>query len=94
FRADEDDTLFFQFGAEGEPLPFTQEDIRLDGWAIESRLSAEDPYRNFLPSIGRLTRYRPSAEGKTGSVVVRNDTGVFEGAEISMYDDPMIAKLC
>jgi propionyl-CoA carboxylase alpha chain len=80
--------------AAGEPLPFTQEDIRLDGWAIESRLYAEDPYRNFLPSIGRLTRYRPPAEGKTGNVVVRNDTGVFEGAEISMYYDPMIAKLC
>ncbi|MBY5889652.1 acetyl/propionyl/methylcrotonyl-CoA carboxylase subunit alpha [Rhizobium leguminosarum] len=80
--------------AAGEPLPFAQEDIRLDGWAIESRLYAEDPYRNFLPSIGRLTRYRPPAEGKTGNVVVRNDTGVFEGAEISMYYDPMIAKLC
>jgi propionyl-CoA carboxylase alpha chain len=80
--------------AAGEPLPFAQEDIRLDGWAIESRLYAEDPYRNFLPSIGRLTRYRPPAEGRTGNVVVRNDTGVFEGAEISMYYDPMIAKLC
>ncbi|OWV78787.1 acetyl/propionyl-CoA carboxylase subuit alpha [Rhizobium sp. R635] len=80
--------------AAGEPLPFTQDEIRLDGWAIESRLYAEDPYRNFLPSIGRLTRYRPPAEGRTGNVVVRNDTGVFEGAEISMYYDPMIAKLC
>jgi propionyl-CoA carboxylase alpha chain len=80
--------------AAGEHLPFTQADIRLDGWAIESRLYAEDPYRNFLPSIGRLTRYRPPAEGRTGNVVVRNDTGVFEGAEISMYYDPMIAKLC
>ncbi|MBB4233782.1 acetyl-CoA carboxylase biotin carboxylase subunit [Rhizobium esperanzae] len=80
--------------AAGEPLPLAQEDIRLDGWAIESRLYAEDPYRNFLPSIGRLTRYRPPAEGRTGNVVVRNDTGVFEGAEISMYYDPMIAKLC
>ncbi|RUM25494.1 acetyl/propionyl/methylcrotonyl-CoA carboxylase subunit alpha [Rhizobium vallis] len=80
--------------AAGESLPFAQEDIRLDGWAIESRLYAEDPYRNFLPSIGRLTRYRPPAEGRTGNVVVRNDTGVFEGAEISMYYDPMIAKLC
>ncbi|MBY5560518.1 acetyl/propionyl/methylcrotonyl-CoA carboxylase subunit alpha [Rhizobium leguminosarum] len=80
--------------AAGEPLPFAQEDIRLDGWAVESRLYAEDPYRNFLPSIGRLTRYRPPAEGRTGNVVVRNDTGVFEGAEISMYYDPMIAKLC
>ncbi|MBY5386283.1 acetyl/propionyl/methylcrotonyl-CoA carboxylase subunit alpha [Rhizobium leguminosarum] len=80
--------------AAGEPLPFAQEDIRLDGWAVESRLYAEDPYRNFLPSIGRLTRYQPPAEGRTGNVVVRNDTGVFEGAEISMYYDPMIAKLC
>ncbi|MBB4504164.1 acetyl-CoA carboxylase biotin carboxylase subunit [Rhizobium leguminosarum] len=80
--------------AAGEPLPFAQEDIRLDGWVVESRLYAEDPYRNFLPSIGRLTRYQPPAEGRTGNVVVRNDTGVFEGAEISMYYDPMIAKLC
>ncbi|WP_414814909.1 acetyl-CoA carboxylase biotin carboxylase subunit [Rhizobium sp. IY2] len=80
--------------AAGEPLPFAQGDVRLDGWAIESRLYAEDPYRNFLPSIGRLTRYRPPAEGRTGNVVIRNDTGVFEGAEISMYYDPMIAKLC
>ncbi|ARO24210.1 acetyl/propionyl/methylcrotonyl-CoA carboxylase subunit alpha [Rhizobium sp. S9] len=80
--------------AAGEPLSFSQEAIRLNGWAIESRLYAEDPYRNFLPSIGRLTRYRPPAEGRTGNIVVRNDTGVFEGAEISMYYDPMIAKLC
>ncbi|OWV83952.1 acetyl/propionyl-CoA carboxylase subuit alpha [Rhizobium sp. N122] len=80
--------------AAGEPLALAQEEIRLDGWAIESRLYAEDPYRNFLPSIGRLTRYRPPAEGRTGNVTVRNDTGVFEGAEISMYYDPMIAKLC
>jgi propionyl-CoA carboxylase alpha chain len=80
--------------AAGETLPFSQADIRLDGWAIESRLYAEDPYRNFLPSIGRLTRYRPPAEGRHGKAIVRNDTGVFEGAEISMYYDPMIAKLC
>ncbi|MBB3397697.1 MULTISPECIES: acetyl/propionyl/methylcrotonyl-CoA carboxylase subunit alpha [unclassified Rhizobium] len=80
--------------AAGEKIPFVQGDIKLNGWAIESRLYAEDPYRNFLPSIGRLTRYRPPAEGKSESVVVRNDTGVFEGAEISMYYDPMIAKLC
>ncbi|AIC27472.1 propionyl-CoA carboxylase subunit alpha [Rhizobium etli bv. mimosae str. IE4771] len=80
--------------AAGEPLSFGQEDVSLDGWAIESRLYAEDPYRNFLPSIGRLTRYRPPAEGRSGNVVIRNDTGVFEGAEISMYYDPMIAKLC
>ncbi|TCM75406.1 acetyl/propionyl/methylcrotonyl-CoA carboxylase subunit alpha [Rhizobium sp. BK068] len=80
--------------AAGEKIPFVQGDIKLNGWAIESRLYAEDPYRNFLPSIGRLTRYRPPAEGKSESAVVRNDTGVFEGAEISMYYDPMIAKLC
>ncbi len=80
--------------AAGEKLPFTQSDIKLNGWAIESRLYAEDPYRTFLPSIGRLTRYRPPAEGKSGNTIVRNDTGVFEGAEISMYYDPMIAKLC
>ncbi|WP_349958324.1 acetyl/propionyl/methylcrotonyl-CoA carboxylase subunit alpha [Rhizobium sp. ZPR3] len=80
--------------AAGEKLPFKQADITLNGWAIESRLYAEDPYRNFLPSIGRLTRYRPPREGRTEKLVVRNDTGVFEGAEISMYYDPMIAKLC
>ena len=80
--------------AAGEKLPFKQADIRLNGWAVESRLYAEDPYRNFLPSIGRLTRYRPPREGETEKSVVRNDTGVFEGAEISMYYDPMIAKLC
>ncbi len=81
--------------ASGEPLTFSQEDVRLDGWAIESRLYAEDPYRNFLPSIGRLTRYRPPQEGKQpDESILRNDTGVFEGGEISMYYDPMIAKLC
>jgi propionyl-CoA carboxylase alpha chain len=80
--------------AAGEKLPFAQGDIKLNGWAIESRLYAEDPYRNFMPSIGRLTRYQPPAEGQFGNAVVRNDTGVFEGAEISVYYDPMIAKLC
>ncbi|HEX5932940.1 MAG TPA: biotin carboxylase N-terminal domain-containing protein, partial [Pseudorhizobium sp.] len=81
--------------AAGERLSFGQDDVRLNGWALESRLYAEDPYRNFLPSIGRLTRYRPPAEGKqAGGTIVRNDTGVFEGGEISMYYDPMIAKLC
>ncbi len=117
--------------ANNEVLSIKQEDVKLNGWAIESRLYAEDPYRNFLPSIGRLTRYRPPQEGsfKTngtpspsvahGSVpaqafatskseaastdggadapaeiIVRNDTGVFEGGEISMFYDPMIAKLC
>ncbi|MFW6300733.1 MAG: acetyl-CoA carboxylase biotin carboxylase subunit, partial [Oceanicaulis sp.] len=80
--------------AAGEKLSFGQDDVKLDGWAIESRLYAEDPYRNFLPSIGRLTRYRPPQELATPGAVVRNDTGVFEGGEISMYYDPMIAKLC
>ncbi len=81
--------------AAGEKLSFGQDDVKLNGWAIESRLYAEDPYRNFLPSIGRLTRYRPPAEGTTAEgTVTRNDTGVFEGGEISMYYDPMIAKLC
>ncbi|MBB5041628.1 acetyl-CoA carboxylase biotin carboxylase subunit [Shinella fusca] len=80
--------------AAGEKLALAQADIKLSGWAVESRLYAEDPYRNFLPSIGRLTRYRPPAEGRNGEAVVRNDTGVYEGAEISMYYDPMVAKLC
>ena len=80
--------------AAGEPLPFRQEDLKINGWAMESRLYAEDPYRNFLPSIGRLTRYRPPVEGPTATGIVRNDTGVFEGGEISMFYDPMIAKLC
>ncbi|MBN8630109.1 MAG: acetyl/propionyl/methylcrotonyl-CoA carboxylase subunit alpha [Rhodobacterales bacterium] len=80
--------------ANGEPLPFKQEDLKINGWAMESRLYAEDPYRNFLPSIGRLTRYRPPVEGKTATGIVRNDTGVYEGGEISMFYDPMIAKLC
>ena len=74
--------------AAGEPLPFPQEDIQLAGWAIEGRIYAEDPARNFLPSIGRLVRYRPpTGEG------VRLDAGVLEGAEISVYYDPLIAKL-
>ncbi|MBY6115797.1 acetyl/propionyl/methylcrotonyl-CoA carboxylase subunit alpha [Mameliella alba] len=80
--------------ANGEPLSITQDDVQINGWAIENRLYAEDPYRNFLPSIGRLTRYRPPAEGELGEGIVRNDTGVYEGGEISMYYDPMIAKLC
>lgn len=100
--------------AAGEELPMQQSDLKINGWAMESRLYAEDPYRNFLPSIGRLTRYRPPAEVAGGPMLdagkwntpdgaegqtsdrhaVRNDTGVFEGGEISMYYDPMIAKLC
>lgn len=96
--------------AAGEPLSITQDDVTINGWAIENRVYAEDPYRNFLPSIGRLTRYRPPAEIAAGPMqengkwaddakegkgfAVRNDTGVYEGGEISMYYDPMIAKLC
>ncbi|MGI9353985.1 MAG: acetyl-CoA carboxylase biotin carboxylase subunit [Rhizobiaceae bacterium] len=79
----------------GEELKIKQKDVNLNGWAIESRLYAEDPYRNFLPSIGRLTRYRPPEEGeRDNGTKVRNDTGVSEGGEISMFYDPMIAKLC
>ncbi|MDF0600588.1 acetyl/propionyl/methylcrotonyl-CoA carboxylase subunit alpha [Psychromarinibacter sp. C21-152] len=95
--------------ANGEKLSLTQDDIGIGGWAIENRLYAEDPYRGFLPSIGRLTRYRPPQEQAAGPLrdsgkwmdeapaadtAVRNDTGVYEGGEISMYYDPMIAKLC
>lgn len=80
--------------AAGEKLNLSQSDVKLNGWAIESRLYAEDPKRNFLPSIGRLSRYRPPKTLATNEHVVRNDTGVEEGGEISMYYDPMIAKLC
>src|SRR5262245_26472538 len=73
--------------AAGEKLGVRQEDVKLKGWAVESRVYAEDPLRNFLPSIGRLTRYRPPAEGASDGGTVRNDTGVFEGAEISMFYD-------
>src|SRR5579862_3221603 len=79
--------------AAGEPLALRQSDVKLNGWAVESRIYAEDPYRNFAPSIGRLARYRPPAGGTRNGVTVRNDTGVFEGGEISLYYDPMIAKL-
>jgi len=79
--------------AAGEKLSFKQSDVKLDGWSVESRIYAEDPYRNFLPSIGRLVKYRPPAEDRIGGRTVRNDTGVTEGGEISMYYDPMIAKL-
>ena len=79
--------------AYGEKLKLKQPDIKLNGWAIESRVYAEDPYRKFLPSIGRLVKYRPPAEGIFNGCTVRNDTGVTEGGEISMYYDPMIAKL-
>ena len=79
--------------AAGEKLSLKQADVKLKGWAVESRVYAEDPYRNFLPSIGRLVRYQPPPEGSKDGITVRNDTGVFEGGEISMFYDPMIAKL-
>jgi propionyl-CoA carboxylase alpha chain len=79
--------------AYGEALPFKQEDLKINGWAMESRIYAEDPYRGFLPSIGRLVRYSPPREGEFGSTKVRNDAGVREGDEISMFYDPMISKL-
>ncbi|MEQ8785923.1 MAG: acetyl/propionyl/methylcrotonyl-CoA carboxylase subunit alpha [Pirellulaceae bacterium] len=75
--------------AAGQPLPLKQPEVKLEGWAIEARVYAEDPLRGFLPSVGRLVRYLPpnASEG------VRVDTGVFEGGEVSMHYDPMIAKL-
>jgi len=79
--------------AAGEPLQLKQEAVKISGWAVESRIYAEDPTRNFLPSIGRLVKYRPPEEKKEGGITVRNDTGVTEGREISIHYDPMIAKL-
>ena len=88
--------------AAGEKLSMTQDDIKIDGWAIENRVYAEDPYRGFLPSTGRLTRYKPPVEGWTddgaangrrGVEGVRVDDGVYDGGEVSMFYDPMIAKL-
>jgi propionyl-CoA carboxylase alpha chain len=79
--------------AAGEPLAIKQPDVKLAGWAVETRVYAEDPYRNFLPSIGRLRQYRPPPETSGPGITVRNDTGVIEGSEISLYYDPMIAKL-
>jgi propionyl-CoA carboxylase alpha chain len=75
--------------AAGETLSLSQAELKFDGWAIEARVYAEDPFRNFLPSVGRLTRYLPPAENGT----VRVDSGVTEGGEVSMYYDPMIAKV-
>jgi propionyl-CoA carboxylase alpha chain len=79
--------------AAGEKLGIAQRDVALTGSAVETRLYAEDPYRNFLPSTGRLVKYRPPAEGRFDGTTVRVDTGVYEGGEISIYYDPMIAKL-
>lgn len=80
--------------ADGEPLALAQEDVVINGWAVEARIYAEDPFRNFLPSIGRLVDYRPPLEGTADGLTVRNDTGVEAGTEITMFYDPMIAKLC
>jgi propionyl-CoA carboxylase alpha chain len=79
--------------AYGLKLRLAQADVKLKGWAVESRVYAEDPTRSFLPSTGRLVKYRPPAEGVVDGVTVRNDTGVYEGGEISIHYDPMIAKL-
>jgi propionyl-CoA carboxylase alpha chain len=79
--------------AAGEPLKLKQRDIKMSGWAVETRIYAEDPYRNFAPSTGRLVRYRPPREEVRDGITVRDDTGVIEGGEISLYYDPMIAKL-
>ena len=79
--------------AYGLPLRMRQADVKLTGWAVESRVYAEDPTRGFLPSTGRLVKYRPPLEGTREGVTVRNDTGVYEGGEISIWYDPMIAKL-
>ncbi|MFM5923045.1 MAG: biotin carboxylase N-terminal domain-containing protein [Novosphingobium sp.] len=83
--------------AAGEKLAMTQDDVKIDGWAIENRVYAEDPYRGFLPSTGRLVRYGPPVPGWEGGIRgvegVRVDDGVVEGGEVSMFYDPMIAKL-
>ena len=79
--------------ANNKKLSFSQKDIKLNGWAFESRIYAEDPYKGFLPSIGRLTKYSPPSEDKSIGFEIRNDTGVKEGDEISIFYDPMIAKL-
>ncbi len=79
--------------AAGEPLSMTQNDVKLRGWAVESRIYAEDPTRDFLPSTGRLVSWRPPTEGHHNGVTVRHDSGVFEGGEISIHYDPMLAKL-
>jgi propionyl-CoA carboxylase alpha chain len=79
--------------AAGEKLGFGQKDVKLNGWAVETRVYAEDPLRDFMPSIGRLVRYRTPGSPEDAEVTVRIDSGVEEGSEISMFYDPMIAKL-
>ena len=81
--------------AAGEKLSLTQSDVQIDGWAMESRIYAEDPMRNFLPSIGRVVRYQtPEEVSQKNGCTVRVDTGIYEGGDVSIYYDPMIAKLC
>jgi propionyl-CoA carboxylase alpha chain len=79
--------------AAGETLAFGQDDVQLNGWAVETRVYAEDPYRSFLPSTGRLIRYWPSIQKRDDTQVVRVDDGVADGGEVSTFYDPMIAKL-
>ena len=79
--------------AAGEPLGITQDQVGITGWSIENRVYAEDPYRGFLPSIGRLVRYNPPRPGEDQGARVRIDDGVAEGGDVSMFYDPMIAKL-
>jgi propionyl-CoA carboxylase alpha chain len=79
--------------AAGEKLKFNQDDVKLNGWSIETRVYAEDPYRHFLPSTGRLIRYWPPSQHREKDLVVRVDDGVADGGEVSMFYDPMIAKL-
>ena len=79
--------------AAGEKLKFKQEDIGINGWAVETRVYAEDPYRSFLPSTGRLIRYWPPIQKRDNDLAVRVDDGVQDGGEVSMFYDPMIAKL-
>src|SRR5690606_33211976 len=80
--------------AAGQPLRLRQADVTFSGWAVEARIYAEDPYRGFLPSTGRLTRFRPPQDGSSDGVTIRTDTGVTEGGDIPLHYDPMIAKLC
>jgi len=79
--------------AAGEKLKIKQDDVKLNGWSIEARVYAEDPYRGFLPSTGRLTTYKPPVEHRGVDFRIRVDDGVADGGEVSMFYDPMIAKL-
>jgi propionyl-CoA carboxylase alpha chain len=79
--------------ADGEKLPLTQADVKINGWSMECRINAEDPFRGFLPSTGRLIKFLPPAESVDANGATRVDTGVYDGGEISMFYDSMIAKL-